>query len=164
MQSEMKSYSRALTENSPPAIFSPETLKKVVQAVVEEEDRSKNLMLFGLEEELNETLSNKVSEVFVSVGEKPSFLALRVGKRSASKTRPVKVTLTGNGSVNQILMKARRLRTVEAYKSVFLSPDRSSDERTQHRQLILDLKQKVAQQPDKKHFIRQGQIITTEKP
>ena len=164
MQSEMKSYSSALTENSPPAIFSPETLKKVVQAVVEEEDRSKNLMLFGLEEELNETLSNKVSEVFVSVGEKPSFLALRVGKRSASKTRPVKVTLTGNGSVNQILMKARRLRTVEAYKSVFLSPDRSPDERTQHRQLILDLKQKVAQQPDKKHFIRQGQIITTEKP
>ena len=164
MQSEMKSYSSALTENSPPAIFSPETLKKVVQAVVEEEDRSKNLMLFGLEEELNETLSNKVSEVFVSVGEKPSFLALRVGKRSASKTRPVKVTLTGNGPVNQILMKARRLRTVEAYKSVFLSPDRSPDERTQHRQLILDLKQKVAQQPDKKHFIRQGQIITTEKP
>ena len=46
-------------------------------------------MLFGLKEELNETLSNKVSEVFVSVGEKPSFLALRVGKKSASKTRPV---------------------------------------------------------------------------
>ena len=122
-------------------------------------------MLFGLKEEINETLSNKVGKVFVSVGEKPSFLALRVGKKSASKARPVKVTLTGNGSVNKILMKARRLRTVEAYKSVFLSPDRSPDERTQHsyRQLILNLKQNVAQQPDKKHFIRQGQIVTTEK-
>ena len=160
----MKSYSSALTEKSPPAIFSPETLKKVVQAVVEEEDRSKNMMLFGLKEELNKTSSNKVGEVFVSVGEKPSFLALRVGMKSASKARPVKVTLTGNGSINQILMKARTLRTVEAYKSVFLSPDRSPDERTQHRQLILYSKQKVAQQPDKKHFIRQGQIITTEKP
>ena len=52
----MKSYSSALKEKSPPAIISPETLKKVVQAVVEEEDRSKNLMLFGLKEELNETL------------------------------------------------------------------------------------------------------------
>ena len=53
----------------------------------------------------------RLCQTFVSVGEKPSFLALRVGKRSASKTRP---TLTGNGPVNQILMKARRLRTVES--------------------------------------------------
>ena len=66
MQSEMKSYSSALTEKSPPAIISPETLKKVVQAVVEEEDRSTNLMLFGMKEEINETLSNKVGEVIVS--------------------------------------------------------------------------------------------------
>ena len=133
MQSEMKSYSGALTE----------TLKKVVQAVVEEEDRSKNLMLFGLKEELNETLLNKVGEVFVSVGEKPSFLALRVGKKSASKARPVKVTLTGNSSVNQILMKARRLRTVEAYKSVFLSPDRSPDAAYLAQTINLRLKAKV---------------------
>ena len=81
-----------LSQKSRRPLFSPETLKKVVQAVVEEEDRSKNRMLFGLKEELNETLSNKVGEVFVSVSEKPSFLALRVGKKSASKARPVKVT------------------------------------------------------------------------
>jgi hypothetical protein len=55
----MKSYSSVLTEKSPPAIISPEPLKKVVQAVVEEEDRSKNL-LFGLEEDKNENLSEKV--------------------------------------------------------------------------------------------------------
>ena len=32
-------------------------------------------MLFGLKEDMNETLSNKVGEVFVSVGENPSLLA-----------------------------------------------------------------------------------------
>ena len=32
----------------------------------------------------NETLSNKDGEAFVSVGEKPSFLAMRVGRKSAS--------------------------------------------------------------------------------
>ena len=98
----MKSYSSVLTEKSPPAIISPETLKKVVQDAVEEEDRIKNLMLFGLKEEMNEALSNKGGEVFISVGQKLRFLALRVGKKSVSKARPVKVTLTGNGSVNQI--------------------------------------------------------------
>ena len=43
MQSEMKSYSRVLAEKPQPAIISPEALKKVVQAVVDEEDRSKNV-------------------------------------------------------------------------------------------------------------------------
>ena len=80
----MKSNSCALTEKLPPAIISPETLKKVVQVFVEEEDRSQNFILFGLKEETNETLSNKDGEAFVSVGEKPSFLAMRVGRKSAS--------------------------------------------------------------------------------
>ena len=84
MQSEMKSYSSALTEKSPPAIISPETLKKVVQAVVEEEDRSKNLVLFGLKEEMNETLSNKLVKFLFLSAKEPSILALRVGKKSAS--------------------------------------------------------------------------------
>ncbi|KAL5260411.1 hypothetical protein ACHWQZ_G010510 [Mnemiopsis leidyi] len=56
MQSEMKSYSSALTQKVPPAVISSDVLKKVVKAVVEEEDRSKNIMLFGLDEEKNETL------------------------------------------------------------------------------------------------------------
>ena len=73
MQSEMKSYSSALTEKLPPAIIAPETLNKVVPSVVEEEDISKNLMLFGLKEEMNETLSKKVGEVFVSVDENSAF-------------------------------------------------------------------------------------------
>ena len=96
MQSEMKSYSSVLAEKPQHAITSPEALKKVVQAVVEEEDRSKNVMLFGLEEDKNETISEKVEEVFVSVGEKPSFVASRIGKKSNGKARPVKVTLMGN--------------------------------------------------------------------
>jgi hypothetical protein len=163
MQSEMKSYSSVLAEKPQHAIISPEALKKVVQAVVEEEDRSKNVMLFGLEEDKNETISEKVEEVFVSVGEKPSFVASRIGKKSNGKARPVKVTLTGNSSVSQILFKAKRLRTVEAHKSVFISPDMSPDERARHKQLVMDLKSKISNQPDKRHFIRQGHIVTVDK-
>ena len=104
-----------------------------------------------------------MDELFASVGEKPSFMASRVGKKSGSKRRPVKVTLTCNGSVNQILAKAKRLRTVKKFKYVFLSPDRSLDERTQHRNLIPDLKQRISELPDKRHYIRDGHIVTTEK-
>ena len=163
MQSEMKSYSSVLAEKPTPSIISPEALKRVVQAVVEEEDRSKNIMLFGLKEDKNETLSDKVDEVFVSVGEKPSFVATRIGKKSADKTRPVKITLTSNGLVNQILYKSKRLRTVEALKSVFMSPDMSPDERARHKQLVMDLKLKISDQPERRHYIRQGQIVTVDK-
>ena len=56
MKSEMKSYSSVLRETSTPAIIPPETLKEVAQAVLKEEDRGKNIMLFGLKEERDEDL------------------------------------------------------------------------------------------------------------
>ncbi len=37
-------------------LFTPETFKKVVKNVIQEEDRSRNLMLFGLQEESDEDL------------------------------------------------------------------------------------------------------------
>ena len=77
-------------------MISPETLRKVVEAVLEEEDKNKDIMLFGLEEEKNETLwPDKVGNVFFFIGEKLSFVASRVGKTSASKARPIKVTVIG---------------------------------------------------------------------
>ena len=98
MGTEVKSYSSALTKKLPPDVTSPEALKKIVKAVAEEEDRCTHIMLFGLEEK-NETLSNLVGEVFVSVGEKPSFVASRAGKNLANIARPLKVTLTGMAMV-----------------------------------------------------------------
>ena len=40
-------------------------LKNVVKDVVAEEDRSRNLMVFGLEEEPGEQICEKVSQVLV---------------------------------------------------------------------------------------------------
>ena len=60
---------------------------------------------------VQETMQSEMKSYSSDLTEKPSFLALRVGKKSASKARPVKVTLTGNGSVNQILMNNLNNRT-----------------------------------------------------
>ena len=65
-------------------------------------------MFFRLEG-LKETFSNKAGEVFVDVGKKPSFVTSRAGRKSVSQAKPVKVTLTGNDSVHQILRQARQL-------------------------------------------------------
>ena len=42
VQSELKSYSSVVADNLQSPTITPETLKKVVQFIVEEEDRGKN--------------------------------------------------------------------------------------------------------------------------
>ena len=135
----------------------------MIKRVVEEEDRGRNIMLFGLSEENNEVLQEKVNAVMEIIGEKPKIEACRVGKIKSQKPRPVKVTLSSSLFVAQILSKARRLKENPTYSSVFLSPDRSKDQRAEHRALIVDLKQRRIDRPSEKHFIRDGIIKSVEK-
>ena len=168
VKTELKSYRAALTSNCPePQIqksANSEMIKEVVKSVVQEEDRSKNLMIFGLPEQENEELSNAVSEVLLAIGEKPRVEACRVGKENSAKTmRPVKVTAASSTIVNQILAKSRNLRLSEKFKTVFVSPDRSVEQRAKQRELVLDMKKLAADQPNKKYFIRNGVIISSDK-
>ena len=54
LKEQFKSYSEAAAENvmvcKPEGLTDPETLKKVVKSVVQEEDRSRNVVIFGLPE------------------------------------------------------------------------------------------------------------------
>jgi len=58
--------------------YDQKKLKNVVKDVVAEEDRSRNLMVFGLEEEPGEQISEKVSQVLLQLGEKPIIEASRI--------------------------------------------------------------------------------------
>jgi hypothetical protein len=166
VKAELEMYSAVLTNNSSESqkIISCETIKKVVQTVVQEEDRSKNLMIFGLPEQENEQLESVVNEVFQEIGEKPRVEACRFGKpKSSNVARPVKVTAACATIINQILAKSRSLRKLEKYKTVFVSPDRSLEQRLTQRQLVTDMKKLNSEHPDKVHFIRDSRIITVDK-
>ena len=75
----------------------------------------------------------------------------------------MKVTLSSSTFVQLILSKSRMLRTSEKYKSVFLSPDRTAEERLKQKELVTELKEKIAEDSQKRHFIRGGKIITVDK-
>ena len=98
----VKSYSDAVNAvksvtavPSEGAALNQETLKKVVKQVVAEEDRSRNLMVFGLDEEEDEQLGEKITAIFEELGEKPRHEAVRLGLRKNSKVpQPTKVTLS----------------------------------------------------------------------
>ena len=167
VKTQFQSYSEALqgaetlTGNT---LLDHNTLKTVVKDVVAEEDRSRNLVIFGLPEEPAEQITDKVNKVLEVLGEKPKIEAVRIGLKAKEQTpRPVKVSVSNSTIVSQVLSKSKNLRNSHQYKKVFISPDRTPDQRAAHRKLIEQLKAKRAEEQNKHHYIKGGQIFTVEK-
>ena len=140
-------------------------MKNVIKDVVAEGDRSRNLMLFGLKEEKGELLCDKVGQVLLELGEKPKIEASRIGlnKPKDKKQVAVKVILTSSTIVQQILTRARHLRRSEHFGKVFISPDRSPEERAEQQKLVLELKKRSNDEPDKRYFIKGGKVCSVDK-
>ena len=62
------------------SLADPATLKKMLKSVVQEEDRSRNVVIFGLPEQKDENVEKRVQEVFQEIGLKITLMATRVGK------------------------------------------------------------------------------------
>ena len=75
-----KSYRDVLQESCKAPCSKLQTeLKTVVKSVVEEEDRSRSFMLFGLKEEAEEDVSGKVGDVLLQLNLKPKVDVSRIG-------------------------------------------------------------------------------------
>ena len=161
----IRSYSEIVSqtiEESVP-VLSEQKLKKVVQEAVIDDDRSKNVVVFGLAEEDSENLDGKIVSLFEEIEEKPSFEAVRVGKVSEDQIRPVKVSVRNCETVRQLLLKAKELKTTTAYRNVYISPDRSPEERIKHRQLVDEMRRKRTKCPDIHYYIHGDHIIARDK-
>ena len=103
--------------------------------------------------------------MFEEIGEKPSFKAVPVGTVSEDQTRPVKVSLRNCETVRQLLfnLKAKELKTTTAYRKVYISPDRSPEERIKHRQLVDEMRRKRTKCPDMHYYIHGGHIVARDK-
>ena len=165
MKKEIKQYSDVVKMQSQPSpTLTSQSLKKVVKSALVEDDRSKNLMVFGLKEEETEILDDKVTELFSQLGEKPRVAASRVGlPRTDGHSRPVKVSVSSPTIAQQILLKCKRLKESVKFRLVYVCPDRSPEERAVRKQLVLDLRSAVKQHPHKHHFIRGGKVCNSEK-
>ena len=107
VEREIKSLSDAV-------FFTPEKLKLAVKSAIKEEDRSRNVIVFGLREEASEQVEDRVSEL----GGKPRIQASRIGRNSTDSTsiRPVKVILPNSTAAHQVLQKAKFLKRIKAQK------------------------------------------------
>ena len=121
-------------------------------------------MGFGLEETADEDLNETVDSVLAELGEKVKVDAVsRIGAVKSGVRRPIKLMLRSSELAQQILMKAKNLRSVERFRSIYLTPDRCQKEREKHRKLVLLLKQRRRDDISKHYVIKNGQVIGLER-
>ena len=169
VKSEIKSFSDAVKKNCSSMEISPAKIKMAVKSAITEEDRSKNFIIFGAEEKLlcEEQDMNEqdlVNDIFGFMKdlEKPAVTKCeRVGiKNSTSARRPIKVTLRDREAVHQVLRRAKVLRTIDVagynfrYSDLYLSPDRSQDERIVRQKLVQEMKERIKKDSRKRYHIR----------
>ena len=123
VQSEIKSYSSVLKTTCSQAL-APRRVQAALKTAAAEEDRSKSLIIYGIEEKKEEKLEETVLDILAHLDEKPRIVSCcRVGKDNVEgevvTRKPIRVNLSGTDHVRQILLKKRKLRSVEGYTTVY---------------------------------------------
>ena len=161
VKTELRSYCEAAKKGVAESGITAAQVKMAVKTAVKEEDRSRNIMLFGVAEENEETVEEQAAVIFEQVEEKPRIVDChRIGEAKDGVHRPIKVTLASSDSVQRVLRNAGRLKRSESFKAVFIAADRTVEERAARKELVAQLKQKREREPGLYHFIRNGTILS----
>ena len=159
VQSQMISYSAVLSKTCSAAL-SQKKIQSAVKSATDKEDRKKNLVIYGVSETPGEEILDKASEILLEVGEKPSVKdCCRIGRRNGDAPRPVKLCLSSSDIAQQVLRKARLLRMKEGYKSVYICPDRTVEERVAYKKLFGELRTVRRAEPDKFFTIKNNKVV-----
>eukprot|EP00116_Pleurobrachia_bachei_P002051 sb/3462313/ len=123
-------------------------------------DRSSNLIVYGLSESDQQSDSTLIKDLFEHLSEAPVLSEVtRLGRRGGEGVRPVRVVLKNREIARTILAFSRCDFLSLVIESVFISPDRSVEERTERRELVTKLREKRVNEPDKVWRIRRGSIV-----
>ena len=188
VKTEITMWSDIVKKNVTSAAPSVASVQKAVRSAVEDNVRSNNFIIYGVEEEKpdeddeedeceNGGLENCVDVARDLYNEilafpRPDILtATRVGPEKSLKNagsrkpRPIKVTLASPEAVKFVLSKASKLKgnACDHWRCVYLAPDQSKEERQAHSKLVAELKQKISEDSSKYHSIRDGKIISVDR-
>ena len=144
--------------------LAPKKICAAVRTVSEKVDRSHNVIVYGLKESTCENLEVEISKVLAGIDERPTIMdCCRVGVSKQERLRPVKFTLRSSDMVKQILRKAKALRSKDGFSNVYISPDRTVEERRAFKKLWDELQEKRKVDPDKVHYIKNNKIVSVQK-
>jgi hypothetical protein len=167
VKTEIRNWSEVAGQKATNQSISTARIKEAVKSAVVEEDKSRNVLIFGKSEVTNEDVAATVAELLLDIDEKPRLVECRrIGAResaSEGKPRPIKVKLSSSDAVSSVLRNASALKNSATNKSTFLAPDRTLEERTAHKKLVEHMKRKMDEDSGSYHYIRRGLIMSVKK-
>jgi len=165
VENEMKSYASAVSKSCNAALTAKK-IQSAVKKVSEIEERTKNIVIYGIQETEDIPLEDTIGGILKSteVEEELNVRSFdRVGTLKTGSTRPVRITLNSNTEVNRILKNSKNLRNKEGFNKIYICPDRSVEERRAYKKLVEELKKTKIAMPDKVHYIRNNKIVSADK-
>ena len=164
VKTEIRSFSDVVKQGCEDKITATQ-VKAAVKSAVKDDDRRKAVMVFGLEESADEVVREKVRDVLsTSCSTAPPFFSdcHRVGGVQAGSVRPVKVTFHSSETAASVLRNGKNLRGTR-FSRVFMSPDRTREEREERKHLVSQLREKVRSDPGRYHYISNGTVCSRER-
>ena len=168
VKEEMQSYSSVLqtaataVKETCVSALAPNRIRTAISRAAE--DRSTNLIVYGLGETTTTTDKDKVKGLFETLSEAPVLVSVeRLGKGRGEGVRPIRVVLRTREVARTILGKSVQLKDSEVYQRVFIAPDRTFEERAERRELVSKLKERKELEPEKAWRIRGNSVVETEK-
>ena len=160
VEEKMSSWAAVVKKNSGNKVSQRE-VKKAVKCAMNESDREYNVVMFNVEEQKEEDPSENYDadtalDIMNSAGldaVEGEYTTERIGPLDKDKNRPLKVKFDFKTTAFSLLAKAKNLKDNEEYGQVFIAPDRSREERIEHRKLVEQLKLIRTQNPEKRCYI-----------
>lgn len=172
VKTEMQTWASVVKKScSSLSTVAPNKLKEEVKSAVSEVDRSHNFVIFGADEEeeqaardevpvTDETLLSKIFQKLECGGTSYVEDHYRAGLAKTGTSRPLIVKLSRPQLVIEVLSNAKKLKGTRFLGSVFLAPDRSPDERREHKKLVEEMKKRRGEEPDKYFFVKRGKVCS----
>jgi PHD-finger len=135
------------------------TVQIEINECMEREKRKKNLVIVGIEEnDDDDIVANKVSEVVRSTGGDKFEIIGRVGKKLGNKPRLIRVCIEDGEDRTKILKGAVNLRNVTGLERVFVMPDLTKMQQETEKKLRDKLKE-IRQAGENDAKINKGDIV-----
>ena len=157
---KLTTWSSVVAKNSEKKVVQKE-MRRAVKMAINEQDRERSVIMFNVKErEITDTNEHHDGELAYKIMQRAGlpeqdghFNCERIGAPDSSRCRPLKISFSSKFTAFELLLKSKNLKDDDQFNNIFIVPDRSREERAEHKKLVEQLRAKRAENPDKKFYI-----------
>ena len=137
---KLTTWSSVVAKNSEKKVVQKE-MRRAVKMAINEQDRERSVVMFNVKEreitDLNEhhdgELAYKIMQRAGLPEQDGTFNCERIGAPDSSRCRPLKISFSSKFTAFDLLLKSKNLKDDDQFNNIFIVPDRSREERAEHK-------------------------------